>query len=487
MDDKAYKQALVERIELNLALEHKMRERLLSDLYEQMYDWQHRFNAATATNLASLLMAANQVGKSQTGCIMDGTHLTGDYPEGWEGYVFDAPPLMWLLAYSGEKCRDLLQKKLFGRIVDGELEGGYITADRIVDWIGMPGTTGACREVRVKHEKGISTCQFWSYSQGQHALMGDVVDWYHIDEEPKDQSIFPQVVTRTLNGDGGKGGRGILTLTPENGKTILVEGFMDDPEDGKHMQTATWDDAPHLSEDAKKKILAIYPAYQRDMRSKGIPLMGSGKIFPIDEQDLVIDPFAIPEYWFVINGMDFGWAHPQAHVQLVWDRDNDHFYITNAWKGSNRQPFEAWHIVKPWSEGIPVAWPADGLQTEKGSAKQQMQYYSEEGFNMLGAHASWPDGSNGVWAGITELINLMGTGRLKIFSNLFYVFEEIREYHTKTTPSGSVEIVKRREDLIDALRYAYMMRRYAIRICDINQEVVVESFNELNPGMYENF
>ena len=50
-----------------------------------------------------------------------------------------------------------------------------------------------------------------------------------------------------------------------------------------------------------------------------------------------------------------------------------------------------------------------------------------------------------------------------------------------------MEIVKKREDLIDALRYAYMMRRYAIRICDINQEVVVESFNELNPGMYENF
>jgi phage terminase large subunit-like protein len=487
MNENEYKQALIERIELNLAIEEKIREKLLHDLYGIMYPWQRRFNAATKDNLASLLMAANQVGKTQTGCVMDGIHMTGEYPDEWEGHKFDFPPLMWLLGYSGEKCRDLLQKKLFGRIVDNELEGGYIPKEKIVDYIAMPGTTGGCREVRIKHEKGISTCQFWSYSQGQHALMGDVVDWYHIDEEPKDQHIYPQVLTRTLNGDQGKGGRGILTLTPENGKTELVEGFMDNPEEGQYMQTATWDDAPHLNEAAKKQILAAYPPYQRDMRSRGIPLMGSGKIFPIDETKLSIKPFKIPEYWFVINGMDFGWAHPQAHLQLVWDRDNDTYYTTNGWKGSNKQPYEAWHIVKPWAANIPTAWPHDGLQTEKGSAKQQMTYYTEEGFNMLSDHATWPDGTNGVWAGIMELINLMETGRLFIFSNLFQVFEEIREYHTKTTASGNVEIVKKKDDLIDSLRYAYMMRRHAIRICDIDQKMVVESHNELNPGMYENF
>ncbi len=58
--------------------------------------------------------------------------------------------------------------------------------------------------------------------------MGDVVDWYHIDEEPKDKTIVPQVQTRTANGDGGKGGRGILTFTPENGRTELVVKFMDE-------------------------------------------------------------------------------------------------------------------------------------------------------------------------------------------------------------------------------------------------------------------
>lgn len=463
----------------------------LTRLYEAMYPWQRRFVGTTVKFDSSMLMASNQSGKSRSGCIIDAYHLTGEYPEDWEGLKFDFPPLCWLLGYSGEKTRDLLQKKLFGRLKDGEFEGGYIPADQIIDYISMSATSGACREVRVKHKEGISVCQFWSYSQGQHALMGDSVDWYHIDEEPEDEEIYPQVLTRTLNGNRGKGGSGILTFTPENGKTELVCQFMDEPEEGMHMMGATWDECPHMTEEKKKKFLSKYPAHQRDMRSKGTPLMGSGLIYDVDEDLIKCDPFKIPEYWFVINGMDFGWTHPQAHIQLVWDRDNDIYYLTNAWKESEKQPFEAWHVVRPWAEDIPTAWPADGLQHEKGSAKQQKSYYEEEGWQMLPDHAAWPDGSDGVWAGITEIKNAMDTGRFKVFSNLFEVFIEIREYHTVVVKSGEnkggVKIVKIKDDLIDAIRYAYMMRRHAIRICDINPEVYNYGQPNETASAYDNF
>jgi phage terminase large subunit-like protein len=460
-----------QKIELINLLEQRI-ERDKKDkgarVYRSFYDWQRKFNAATKDHRACALIAANQVGKTLTGSNIDSTHLHGQYPSDWEGHKFIRPPLCWLLGFSGEKTRDLLQSKLFGRFSEGKFEGGYISADLIIDHRAMTGTSGAMREVRVKHVNGIAVCQFWSYSQGAHALMGDVIDWYHIDEEPKDQAIYPQVLTRTINGDQGRGGRGILTLTPENGKTELVTRFMDDPALGQYLQTATWDQAPHLSEKAKEEILEQYPPYQRDMRSKGTPLMGSGLIYEISEDELKIDPFNIPDYWFVINGMDFGWDHPQAHIQLVWDRDHDTYYIVNAWKASKKQPFEAWHVVKPWSQNVPTAWPHDGLQTEKGSAKQQRDYYIEEGFELLPEHATWEDGGNGVWAGIMELNNLMKTGRLKIVSVLFDVFEELRGYHTKTTINGKIEIVKIKDDLLDAIRIAYMMRRYAIRICDLN-------------------
>ena len=203
-------------------------------VYESFYPWQETFNDATLENNYCLLMAANQVGKSRTGCCIDAFHLTGEYPDDWKGYKYEQPILAWLLGYSGEKTRDLLQKKLFGEYdkATHSFEGGLVPKDKILDQIPMSGTSRAMREVKVKHVGGISTCQFWSYSQGQHALMGDKVCWFHIDEEPEDHEIYPQVVTRTLNGDRGKGGRGILTFTPENGKTELVTSFMDEDNPG---------------------------------------------------------------------------------------------------------------------------------------------------------------------------------------------------------------------------------------------------------------
>jgi phage terminase large subunit-like protein len=459
-----------------IAIMEEKLKRSKGDLYlrvfNSLYPWQSDFISATSDYHESCLMAANQIGKSYIGTLIDSIHLTGDYPDGWEGHTFDFAPHCWCLGYSMEKTRDLLQNALFGNYANGEFEGGLVPKDRIESWESATGTPNAMRTVRVSHSSGgISVMQFWSYSQGQHAIMGDVVDWVHIDEEPKDSAIRPQVITRTINGDKGKGGRIIYTFTPENGKTELVIGFMDNPTKDQFFMMKGWSDAPHITKEKADRIMAIYPAHQRDMRSKGIPLMGSGLIFETDMNELKVEPFEIPKHWFVINGMDFGWDHPQAHIQLVWDRDSDIFYLTNGWKKSKKQPFEAWHCVKPWAEDIPTAWPADGLQTEKGSAKEQRSYYSEAGFFMLPSHATWEDGGNGVWAGIGQLNELMNTGRLKVFSNLHEVFDELQQYHTKTTGDGKISIVKLRDDLIDSLRYAYMMRRHAIRICDINQQI----------------
>ncbi len=476
-DEKAEYAALLEQ---RIVRENRNR---LTRLYAMMYDWQHRFNKATATNRASLLMAANQVGKSLSGCIIDAHHLTGKYPDCWEGHKFSHPPLCWLLGYSGEKTRDLLQQKLFGRLSDGKFEGGMISAEFIVDYKSMTGTSGACREIRVRHTKGISICQFWSYSQGQHALMGDVVDWFHIDEEPKDQTIYPQVMTRILNGDRGKGGRGILTLTPENGKTELVCSFMDDNEDGQYMQTATWDDAPHLDKEARETILSLYPPYQRDMRSRGVPLMGAGLIYQHDQKDISCPRFKIPNHFFIINGMDFGWDHPQAHIQLAIDPDSGRVYVVQAWKKKEKQPFEAWKVVKHWAKGIPTAWPHDGNQHEKGSAKQQKEYYEDEGWEMLDDHATWKDGGNGVEAGLMKLNELMGTSKFFVFDDLKDVLEEIREYHRKSMPSGLSQIVKIKDDYCDAIRYAFMMARFAEQVNMVDNDEDYEPQQESNNAM----
>ena len=96
---------------------------------------------------------------------------------------------------------------------------------------------------------------------------------------------------------------------------------------------------------------------------------------------------------------------------------------------------------------------------------------------MLPEHATWEDGGNGVWAGIMELNNLMKSGRFKVVSSLVEWFEEMRQYHTKTTASGKSEIVKTKDDLLDATRYAYMMRRHAIRVCDLYPDAYMSQTN----------
>lgn len=451
---------------LRLLEEKKRRDAQKAALlqFQTLYDWQLKYIAATADHTACMLMAANRVGKTRTGLTIDAFHLLGDYPEDWPGHRFEQAPLCWLLGFSMEKTRDLLQTPLFGRLEGGKWTGGLIPADRIVDHKSATGTSGAMREVRVKHASGgVAVVQFWSYSQGQHAIMGDSVDWYHIDEEPRDRAIFPQVITRTATGDQGRGGRGILTFTPENGRTELVVQFMDSPAPSQYMQRATWDDAKHLTEETKANLLAQYPAWQRDMRTKGLPLLGNGLIFDFGDDEIKCQPFECPDYFWVVNGMDFGWDHPQAHVQLWIDRDSDVIYLAHAWKQSRTLPATAWGAVKPWANGVPTAWPADGLQSEKSSGAQQKAAYQDAGWQMMPEHATWPDGGVGVEAGLVELYERMTTGKFKVFSHLADWFEEKLNYHR----DEDGKIVKVNDDLLSATRYAYMMRRFARQRKDI--------------------
>ena len=445
---------------INLLEEKKRRnkDRQIIRRFDMLYGWQKEFIESTATHFESCLCAANQIGKTFTGTYIDAVHLTGEYPDDWVGHKFDFPPIVWCLGYSMEKTRDLLQTAIFGKYISGAgWEGGIIPADKIISHEAASGTSNAMRTVRVKHKLGVSVVQFWSYSQGQHAIMGDVVDWFHVDEEPKDAKIRPQVLTRTVNGDKGHGGKGIYTFTPENGKTELVLKFMEDPSHSQFFMMKGWADAPHITEEKRQRLLEQYPVHQRDMRTKGIPMLGHGRIYDIGEDYVTCPSFEIPAHFFVINGMDFGWDHPQAQVQLAWDKDNDEFFVTRAWKKSQVSPDVAWGATKMWTKDVPTAWPHDGLQTEKGSGKQQKQYYIDAGFNMLRDQATWQDGGNGVEAGIFEIRDLMQKGKFRIFAGLRDVFDEINQYHR----DENGKIVKTRDDLLDAIRYAYMMRRFA--------------------------
>lgn len=224
----------------------------------------------------------------------------------------------------------------------------------------------------------------------------------------------------------------------------------------KHITVMTLDDAEHYTEEQKTEIIAGYPEHERRARTLGLPALGSGLVFPVAEDDIVCNPVPVPDHWPRINGLDFGWDHPFAAVNLAIDRDADCVYVTKSYR--QREAVPAIHVasVKPWGEWIPCAWPHDGLQHDKGSGLQLKEQYRQHGLNMLAEHATHAEGGFGTEAGIFEMLERMQTGRLKVFKGNDEWFEEFRMYHRKDG-----KIVKERDDLMSATRIGVMMLREA--------------------------
>lgn len=226
----------------------------------------------------------------------------------------------------------------------------------------------------------------------------------------------------------------------------------------RHVTFMTIDDAEHYTAEQRAEIVAAYPAHEREARAKGIPVLGSGRIFPIAEEDIRVAPFKLPRYWPRIGALDFGWDHPSAAVELVWDTESDIVYVAKCYRASQQSPAMQAIALKPWGSWLPWAWPRDGNnQTLAGAGVALAKQYGDQGMNMLGSHAHFADGSVSVEAGLMEMLDRMQSGRFKVFDNLSEWFEEFRIYHRK---DGVV--VKLRDDIMSATRYGVMMLREAI-------------------------
>lgn len=238
----------------------------------------------------------------------------------------------------------------------------------------------------------------------------------------------------------------------------------------RSVTSMTIDDAEHYTPEQRAAIIASYPPHEREARVKGIPSMGSGRVFPIPEEEITCDPFPIPSHWPQIVGIDFGWDHPTAACRLAWDRDQDVVYLTAEYAKREATPLIHAAAIKPWGAWIPVAWPHDGLQHDKGSGEALRDQYAAQGLNMLPEKATFVDGGNGVEAGVMDMLDRMQTNRWRVFSTCGGWLGEFRLYHRV---DGL--IVKERDDRISASRYALMMLREAITEPKA-QRIVLPSF-----------
>lgn len=459
-------------IELLKLLEaQKSRERFNRIKKYDPYPYQQDFHATGKDNSQRLLMAANRIGKSYCGAMEMAYHLTGLYPDWWEGKRFDGPITAWAGGVSNETTRDIVQAELLGSPDDPEAFGsGSIPRNLIIKTERKPGVPNAKSVALIKHISGEnSSLHFKAYEMGVDKWQGRSVDVVWLDEEPS-RELYSQAVTRTLD----RRGMVYMTFTPEQGMTETVASFMNRIQPGQSLTNATWDDASekvksmkgeqgHLNEAVMAQILSAYAPHEREMRRYGRPSIGSGLIFPINEESLMIDPIFIEDHWPRIAAIDFGWDHPTAVVWCAMDTEEDMFYVYDCYRASKASPAVHAEHIKHRPHFIPIVYPHDGNRRDSMGNPGLADQYRNLGCNFTLDHFSNPPGlgqnkgSNSVEEGLMAMLQAMEEGKFKVFNTLSDWFEEFRMYHRKNN-----KVVAIRDDLMSATRYAFQSQRHAI-------------------------
>ena len=417
------------------------------------YNKQKEFHELSTGFRERLFMAGNQLGKTLSGAFEVAMHCTGRYPSWWTGRRFNYSIRCMVGSESAELTRKGVQRLLIGPPEIREEWGtGAIPHETLRDTSMKQGVPDAISSCVVRHDCGEdSVIQFLSYDQGRTKWQADTVDLVWFDEEPP-LPVYSEGLTRT----NATNGIVFVTFTPLLGMSQVVKRYLLEKPASSVVTTMTIDDALHYTQAQRDAIVASYPEHEREARARGIPILGSGRVFPVAEDAIKVQAFPIPPHWPRIVGLDFGIDHPTAAVWLAWDRDSDVVYVTDCYRVRDASIVIHAAGVKARGDWVPVAWPHDGLQRDKGSGEQLADQYKRNGVAMLRNRATFEDGSNGVEAGVADMLGRMQTMRLRVFSHLADWFEEFRLYHRK---DGL--LVKDGDDLLAATRYALMMKRHA--------------------------
>lgn len=198
--------------------------------FYQPYAKQREFHNSGKLHHERLFMAGNQLGKTWAGGFETAMHLTGRYPDWWEGQTFDKPPIIWASGVTGESTRDNPQRVLVGNPPKIEEWGsGTIPKECLVDHDRAMGVPNLLDNVVVKWggggdiQAGESLCYFKAYEKGREKWQGPTIDACWFDEEPP-EDIYTEGLTRTNRGQRSQ--FVYITFTPLLGMSAVVAKFL---------------------------------------------------------------------------------------------------------------------------------------------------------------------------------------------------------------------------------------------------------------------
>lgn len=206
----------------------------------------------------------------------------------------------------------------------------------------------------------------------------------------------------------------------------------------------SWDESPHLSEDAKQSILAGIPPWQRDSRTRGIPQLGAGAIYTVPESDFVITGLQLQPHWPRCFAQDVGWKLNAALFGAI-DRDTNTIYLYDEIYKAKCEPAIMAASVRARGDWIPgVIDPASRGRGQRDGS-QLIRIYQDLGLDIRPA-------VNSVEAGLLKVWEMLSTGQIKIFAKCVNLLAEYRLY--RRDMKGN--IVKSNDHLMDCLRYLVM-------------------------------
>lgn len=446
----------IELLMLKELLDDRKRKTLIDSYFpdtgplrRELYGKHMQFMSAGSDYKFRLFMAGNRIGKTLAATYELTCHITGKYPHWWTGKRFDFPTQWWVCGVDSKTLLNTLQPMLLGSV--GDFGTGMIPHDAL-DFDTLKDAKRADTPIskfRIKHISGAySEISFKSYESGREAFQSFAGSIW-LDEEPP-LSIFTECAMRTATGDNIL----MMTFTPLKGISETILNFLEGSQFaegavgiGKHVTMAGWDDVPHLTQRDKDILFASIPPYQRDARTKGIPQLGSGAVYPVPESDYVINPIEIPKHWKRVYGLDVGWNRTAA-VWAAIDPQTNIIYLYNEYYKGEAEPSIHAVGIKSRGEWIPGIIDTAARGRSQIDGDNLFQMYKDLGLKIHNANKSVETGLYTCW-------ELLSTGQIKVFSTMTNFMNEIRMY--RRDEKG--KIIKSNDHLMDAFRYLIMTGR----------------------------
>lgn len=410
------------------------------------------------------LFTGNRFGK--TFCIANecAYHSTGRYPANWPGRRLEYPNHGVVVGVDLAQMRDSCMKTLLG----DELARGsgsipresLLGDDEKLMIVPAKDKKGAVDKCFVRHETGFySSIRFMCQSMSQDSLMGGEYDWVWFDEQLLAADWYGQALARILT----RNGMIMVSATPEHGRTLIVNRFLNKTHKTTWFIYASIREAEHMDEATREEIIGAYPEHEKKYRIEGIPEWGSGQIYKCPESKLRTLPYDIwSQRIRLLCGMDVGiGASKTALCFLAWIENTKTVVLWGSWRGSHQTADE---VLIQWQRKcrfagrtIPVAWPHD-IKRKLQTGGSVLEYYEELGMDMLPVWAADEDEHLDVNYQCDRISQIMFEGRFQIFDTPENqpIFEELRSYYrdkeNKVPKSG-----EQQWDDMDAMRYGTIM------------------------------